>query len=209
MQTDVFNIHHKKVSAVEVPDAVFGVSWNADLVHQVTTSQLANERAPFAHVKDRSETSGGGKKPWRQKHTGRARHGSSRSPIWVGGGITHGPRNERDFSKKINKKMRKAALFAVLSKKMKDGEIFVIDALSFGERKTKHVAAFLKAFTPKPASVVLIPKKGNVDITLAGRNIPKTLIVPDANSLDAYECLSHKYLFFEKDAVEEMKHSVL
>jgi len=205
MKTEVFDIHHKKVGAIEVSDAVFGASWNADLVHQVTTSQRANERAPFAHVKDRSEVSGGGKKPWRQKHTGRARHGSSRSPIWIGGGVTHGPRKEKDFSKKINKKMRKVALFSVLSKKMKEGEIFIIDDFSFGERKTKVVATFLKAFIPKPVGVVFVPKKGNADVTVAAKNIPKTLIVQNANSLDTYECLAHKYVFFEKDAIAEIK----
>lgn len=205
MQTDVFDIHHKKVGVMEVPDAIFAAAWNADLVHQVVVSQRANERAPFAHTKDRGEVSGGGRKPWRQKHTGRARHGSSRSPIWIGGGVAHGPRNERDFSKKINKKMRKAALYAVLSKKMKDGEVFIIDSIAFEARKTKHAAAFLSAFSRKRASAVIVPKKGNGDVVLAARNIPKTLVVPGANGLDAYKCLSHKYLFFEKDAIAEMK----
>lgn len=204
MQIDVFDIQHKKVGTTDLPDAVFGASWNADLVHQVTTSIASNARGPFAHTKDRSEVSGGGKKPWRQKHTGRARHGSSRSPIWVGGGATHGPRNEKDFSKKINKKMRKAALYAVLSKKMQDGEIFVIDALPFADRKTKGVAAFLKAFAASRGGSVIVSKKGNEDIVLAGRNIPKTLVMTDANALNAYECLAHKYLFFEKDSVAEM-----
>src|SRR6185295_18159161 len=111
--------------------------WKSDLVHQVTTAMQANLRQNRAHTKDRSEVSGGGKKPWNQKGTGQARHGSSRSPIWRHGGITFGPRSTRDYSEKINRKMRIGALLSVLSQKAKDGEIVFIDKFTFSTPKTK------------------------------------------------------------------------
>ena len=114
------------------------VQQNDDLIHQVAVSMMSNARNPIAHTKNRGEVSGTGDKPWRQKGTGRARHGSRRSPIWVGGGIAHGPRNERNYSKKINRKMKLKALFSVLSKKYKDGEIIFVDGISFKEPKTKE-----------------------------------------------------------------------
>src|SRR5581483_12233223 len=125
MKTDLYNLRNEKVGTAELPDAVFGARWNAAVVKQVLDAQLANRRRPWAHTKDRSDVQGGGKKPWRQKGTGRARHGSIRSPLWVGGGVSHGPRNERDYSQKVNKKMKRAALFVALSRKMKDDEIKV------------------------------------------------------------------------------------
>lgn len=203
MTADVYDIHHKKTGTVELPDAVFGAAWKPDLVHQVVTAYLANARGPVAHTKDRGEVKGGGKKPWRQKHTGRARHGSTRSPIWVKGGVAHGPRNERDFSKKINKKMGRAALYAVLSKKFQDGEVAVIDALAFEDGKTKRAAAFLKAFSPRPASALIVPQKGNAAAFRAGRNIPKTEVT-SAPSLNAYACMAHRMLFLEKEAIGEI-----
>ncbi len=137
MKTDIYNQKGKKEGTIELSDDVFGLSWNSDLVHQVAVSMQANSRTPVAHTKDRSEVSGGGKKPWQQKGTGRARHGSIRSPIWVGGGVTFGPRNEKDYSKKINKKMRIKALYTVLSRKLKDGEILFVDSIKTSEPKTK------------------------------------------------------------------------
>ncbi len=164
MKADVYNLKNEVVGTVELPSAVFGAKWSPTLVQQVLEAQLANARAPWAHVKDRSEVRGGGKKPWRQKGTGRARHGSTRSPIWVGGGKAHGPRNDRDYSQKVNKKMKRVALFSVLSKKAKDGEIKVFDTLMIAAPKTKTVATALK--------MVLSPKKGDkrFDVLLVSDN---------------------------------------
>ena len=125
MKTAVYNLKGKKVSEIDLSDAVFSRSWNPDLVHQALLAQMGNRRRPLAHTKDRSEVSGGGKKPWKQKHTGRARHGSIRSPIWKGGGVTHGPTKEKIFEKKINKKMLRVAIHSVLSQRLKIDELRV------------------------------------------------------------------------------------
>src|SRR3989338_14679 len=133
----IFSMAGKKVGSIALPESIFGAPWRSDLVHQVTTGMQANLRQNRAHTKDRAEVSGGGKKPWKQKGTGQARHGSSRSPIWRHGGITFGPRAERNYSEKINKKMRISALLSVLSQKAKDGEIILVDQLAFAGPKTK------------------------------------------------------------------------
>jgi len=118
MNADVYNLNNEKVGTVELPENVFGAKWSPVLVKQVVDAQRANARDPWAHAKGRGEVRGGGRKPWRQKGTGRARHGSIRSPLWIGGGKAHGPRKERDYSQKVNKKMRRLALFSALSRKM-------------------------------------------------------------------------------------------
>lgn len=143
MKVDVYTQEGKKSGSADLSDAVFGAPWNADLVHQVVVSMQSNARTNVAHTKDRSEVAGGGKKPWKQKGLGRARHGSIRSPIWRGGGVTFGPRNERNFAKRINRKMRARALFSVLSKKLRDGEVLFLDALSFDAPKTADAKAAL------------------------------------------------------------------
>lgn len=204
MKVDVLNIQKKKVDSIDLSDRVFNAKWNPDLVHQVIVSYMANARKPIAHTKDRGEVSGGGKKPWRQKHTGRARHGSTRSPIWVGGGVTFGPRNERDFSKKINKKMKDAALYSALSKKMKDNEIFILDSFSVESGKTKDAAALVASFFgEKPKSAFIITSSGNVKLERAVRNIPK-ISVGTKRFLNAYTCAANKYIVFEKSAIEEL-----
>ena len=130
MEAKIYNQKGKDAGTIELPEKVFGAKWRADLVHQVVESMRSNKRAGTADTKDRGEVRGGGRKPWKQKGTGRARHGSSRSPIWVGGGVTHGPLAEKNYKRKISKSMRAQALFSVLSKKLKDGEIIFIDSLA-------------------------------------------------------------------------------
>lgn len=145
MKVDVYTQTGKKKGSAEVADAVFNAPENGALIHQVVVSMQSNARTNVAHTKNRSEVSGGGKKPWKQKGTGRARHGSTRSPIWVGGGVTFGPRNDRDFSKKINKKMRTQALYAALSGKLLAGEVLFVDALAFDTPKTAAARAVVDA----------------------------------------------------------------
>ena len=161
MKADVYNQKGQQVEHIELPEEVFDLPYNGDLVHQVIVSMQANARTPVAHTKDRGEVSGGGKKPWRQKGTGRARHGSTRSPIWIGGGVTFGPRNEKNYSKKINKKMRAKALFTVLSQKMRDGEILFVDAISFEGPKTKTAKEIIDALGKVSGFEKLASKKRN------------------------------------------------
>jgi large subunit ribosomal protein L4 len=145
MDTIIYNQTGKEVGKLTLPESIFGLPWNADLVHQVAVSMQANKRNPVAHVKDRGAVSGGGKKPWRQKGTGRARHGSIRSPIWVGGGVAHGPNKEKVFARKINKNMKAKALRVVLSKKFKDKEVLFVDDIAFKAPKTKEAKVVLTA----------------------------------------------------------------
>lgn len=133
------------MGTVKLPENIFGLPWNASLIHQVVTSMEDNARTPIAHAKTRGEVRGGGKKPWKQKGTGRARHGSIRSPIWKGGGVTHGPRNERVFTRAIPKNMRAKALFVALSKKHADGEIIFVDSLGLEIPKTAAAKKALSA----------------------------------------------------------------
>jgi len=201
MKTKVYNLNGKSVGEVDVPDAFFARPWNADLVHQAVVTQQANRRRPVAHSRDRSEVSGGGRKPWRQKGTGRARHGSTRSPLWVGGGVTHGPRNTKVTKKKINKKMQKAALYSALSKRFKDGEVKVVDSLALSSPKTKELAIALKNFSN---NVLLVPASENKGVVRAARNIPKVGTVrPD--SLNIESVLKHKNILIDQSAIAEMK----
>lgn len=136
MKHDVYNTQGKKAGSVELPENIFGVAWNDALMHQVVTSMQDNARRPVAHVKARGDVRGGGRKPWQQKGTGRARHGSIRSPIWRGGGVTHGPRNDKSYVRIIPKGMRSKALAMALSRKLKDGEVIFIDSFGIDAPKT-------------------------------------------------------------------------
>ena len=137
METKIYNQKGVEAGKIELPAKVFGAKWRADLVHQVVEGMRSNKRAGTADTKGRGEVRGGGRKPWKQKGTGRARHGSSRSPIWVGGGVAHGPRNDKNYDRKVNRKMKTKAIFTILSKKFKDGEVLFVDSLKIAEPKTK------------------------------------------------------------------------
>lgn len=188
---------------IALPAALFAVAWNADLVHEVVVSMQSNARANTAHTKDRSEVAGGGKKPWKQKGTGRARHGSRRSPIWTGGGVAHGPRNDRDYTKKINKKVRAKALATVLSKKHADNEVLFVDALAFAEPKTAEAKAALTAIANASGRADLAAKKKNVAlIVLASRNEAAeksfrnfgNIEVMQAKDVNPVDLLTYKYV---------------
>lgn len=203
MKTDVFNKNNEKTGEIDLPEVVFNEEWRPDIVHQAIVAQMANRRRPVAHTKERGEVQGGGRKPWRQKGTGRARHGSIRSPIWVGGGVTFGPRNEKNFDKKINNKTRRKALFSLLSKKLKDSEIKIIDSLDIEDRKTKMVAEVVGKVLPSRSPSLFIINRENSNFAVAARNIPKTK-VSRPNSLNVYDCAAHKFVVFEKKAIEEI-----
>lgn len=204
-RVNTYNIEGKKIGTAMLPPEIFDVKINTDLVHQAVVTQLANSRQKIAQVKDRSETRGGGRKPWRQKGTGRARHGSIRSPIWRGGGVTFGPTKERNFKKKINKKMKRKALFMVLTSKVKDNELILLDKLELKEAKTKLMAEILETLLKKKQkSVLVVIAKKDEKIIRANRNVPysKTL---RADSLNILDLLSFKYLLMPKEAIKTIE----
>ncbi len=205
MTADVLNLKNEKVGTVDLPERVFGAAWNESLVKQVLTAQRANARDPWAHVRERSEVAGSGKKPWRQKGTGRARHGMTSSPLWVGGGKAHGPRNDKDYSQKVNKKMKRAALFAVLSKKWKDGEVKVFDTLAPEAPKTKLLAGALRTILnvkkgSRRYDALLVPAAANAIVTRSSANLQKAKAI-DAASLNMYDILNHANLLLEKESI--------
>ncbi|MEK7555225.1 MAG: 50S ribosomal protein L4 [Patescibacteria group bacterium] len=204
MIVDIFNQQNKKVDRIDLPDGIFNVKWNPDLVQQVLQAQLANSRQNLAHAKTRAEVRGGGRKPWRQKGTGRARHGSTRSPIWVGGGATHGPLKERNFGKKINKKMKQSAVFSALSKKLKDGELRIVDSFKLADFKTKELSKILKSILGLRPNVLLIPSSANKNINQVISNIGKADAI-SSRSLNVYDLLKHKNIIVEKEAINEME----
>ncbi|MCL5006963.1 MAG: 50S ribosomal protein L4 [Patescibacteria group bacterium] len=204
MKLDVYNKNGEVVGTVDGADRVFNRGWNADLVHQALRTQEANSRDNLAHAKGRGEVAGGGIKPWGQKHTGRSRQGSTRSPVWVHGGVSHGPTKERIYSLKMNKKQKQAALFSLLSKKLADGELKVIDSLELGE-KTKKANEFLLGFfkgigRSGRVSALLVPDGKNKTAYRVSRNIPKVKSL-DASSLNVYDLLKYKDVLLDKEAV--------
>ena len=206
MEAKIYNQKGIETGKITLPVKVFSAKWRADLVHQVVEGMRSNKRAGTADTKGRGEVRGGGKKPWKQKGTGRARHGSSRSPIWVGGGVTHGPLAEKNYKRKISKKMRAQALFSVLSKKWKDGEILFVDSFSLSGIKTKKaleviknlskVSGFKPIATSKKAKVLTAFWGRNEKTEKSFRNLPQLEIVFLKN-LNLLDVLNYKYLFIE------------
>ena len=172
MKYPLWNQKGEKIKEVVLPKVVFEQKMNEDLVHQAVMVEQANQRIPIAHTKTRGEVSGSGVKPWRQKGTGRARVGSIRSPIWRGGGIVFGPRKDRDFHKKINQKMKRKALAIVLSGKVRDKELRILDSLSLSEPKTKLMVAILKKMGIKESTLILTSEV-NLNLIQSCRNLPK------------------------------------
>ncbi len=203
MKTIIYNQEGKKIEPIELPAEIFAVPMNKDLVHQAVVSQMANSRRVLAHAKDRSERRGGGAKPWRQKGTGRARHGSVRSPIWRGGGVTFGPSKERVFTKKINKKMKRLALLMALSSKAKDKEIVLLDKLELAQAKTREMLKVLRSLRIDKTALIVLDKTSQKIIRTA-RNIPEAKTI-SADSLNVIDVLSYKYLLMPKEAIEIIK----
>jgi len=208
MLVDTYNEKGEKIGQTRLPKEIFDLEINPDLVYQVVTSQMTNRRQGTAHTKDRSEVRGGGRKPWAQKGTGRARHGSIRSPIWKGGGVTFGPRKERNLKRNIPKKIKRKALFMVLSGKAKEKLLTLIDKLELKEGKTKEMANILKNLSCKNGSVLIALPKYDKKIIQATRNIPKVQTI-EARELNALDLLNFKYLLMPKDSVKVIKETFL
>ena len=211
MTVEIYNIKGEKSGEAELPERIFGVAWKPILVKQVFDGEQANKRHPWAHTKGRGEVSGGGKKPWRQKGTGRARHGSTRSPIWIGGGVSHGPITERSFKVKINKKMKRSAFFSVISKKLKEKEIVLLDQFVLGASKTKEAVSIFKNLRDK-ANVYRLAQKGGRTIASlpksegaerSVRNLPFVEYMEPRN-LNTSALLKSKYVILDKSSIEEL-----
>lgn len=205
MQTTLYNQNGETAGKVELSDSVFGLAMNRDLLFQVVNALQANKRQVIAHAKGRSEVRGGGKKPWKQKGTGRARHGSIRSPIWKGGGVTHGPTKERIFKKKVNAKTVKLALGIALSEKVRGNELAVLDGLTLQNNKTKEAAAVLKKLgsaigSTGGSTILVVLPSSKPELWRSMRNIPKVDVL-EARNINALSVLSHKYLLLLKDSV--------
>ena len=197
----VYNIEGKEVGSIELNDAVFGVEVNEHLVHMAVVNQLANNRQGKQSAKTRSEVSGGGRKPWRQKGTGHARQGSTRSPQWTGGGVVFAPK-PRDYSFKMNKKEKRAALCSALSSKVAESQIIVLDEFKLDEIKTKK---FVEVMNNLKASKALVVLEGeNKNVVLSGRNIP-TVKVTATNEINTYDVLKYETLVVTKAAVEKLE----
>ena len=200
-KVSVYNIEGKVVGDMELNDAVFGVEVNTHLVHQAVVLQLANKRQGTQSAKTRSEVSGGGRKPWRQKGTGHARQGSTRPPQWTGGGIVFAPK-PRDYSFKMNKKEKNLALKSVLTTKVAENKFIVVDGLSFDEIKTKNMVNVLKNLEVKKALVVT--DDDNKNVTLSSRNIPgvKTAFT---NTINVYDILKYDKMVVAKDVISKIE----
>ena len=204
MKIDIQNQKGEKIGTMELPKEIFEVEASLSLLHQAVVAQMSNMRTNIAHTKDRSEVRGGGRKPWRQKGTGRARHGSRRSPIWVGGGVTFGPTKYRNFSKKINIKMKQKAILAALSGKAKDSELVILDKLELTAPKTKEMAAVVGAVVPGAKTAFLMISDRNESIARAARNIDKFKMGSILN-INILDIVNHKYLVLTQDTVEALK----
>lgn len=200
MEATLYNIKGEKKGTVTLPENIFGLPFNADLLHTVVTAMQANARTPVASTKDRGEVRGGGKKPWQQKGTGRARHGSSRSPIWRGGGVTHGPRGERSYAQKINRQARQKALLVALSRKWKDGEIIFIDKLEMAAPKTAEAKKIIGNFTKagfnfkRGSNAALIALNDRHTATMKSFANIGNINVEEVRTLNPVNVLSSKYL---------------
>lgn len=197
----VYNMEGKEVDSIELNDSIFGVEINEHLVHMAVLQQLANNRQGTQSAKTRSEVSGGGRKPWRQKGTGHARQGSTRAPQWTGGGIVFAPK-PRDYSFKMNKKEKKLALLSALTSKVADNKIVVLDEFKLDEIKTKKFAEVMNNLKVSKALVVL--EGENKNVVLSGRNIP-TVKVSATNEINTYDVLKYDTLVVTKAAVEKLQ----
>ena len=197
----VYNIEGKEVGTMELNDAVFGVEVNEHLVHMAVVNQLANKRQGTQKAKTRSEVSGGGRKPWRQKGTGHARQGSTRSPQWTGGGVVFAP-TQRDYSFKMNKKEKRAALKSALTAKVEENKFIVIDEIALSEIKTKSIANMLKGLDVSKALVVL--EDGNVNAEISARNIADVKTAK-TNTINVFDVLKYNTVVATKAAVQAIE----
>lgn len=198
----VYDINGAQIGELDLNDKVFGIEPNEAVLHQFVKMQLANKRVGTSSTKTRAEVRGGGKKPWRQKGTGRARAGSSRNPIWKGGGIVFGPR-PRDYSMKMPRKVRRLAMKSALSSKVKENNIIVLDQLSFEQPKTKAMVETLAAL-PVGQKTLVVTVDGDINVTKSARNIPGVKPL-SADFINVYDLLKYETLLITRDAVARVE----
>lgn len=204
MKTKVYNLQGKEVSELELSDTIFNVPVKSSVVHEVFVTQMNNQRESWADTKNRGEVRGGGKKPWQQKGTGRARHGSIRSPIWKGGGVTFGPTTDRNYKSKINKETRRLATRMCLTDKAQNGALWVVENFSTTEPKTKLFASFLKALPAKQKSFLVLTNGKDASVLRMTRNIKQlaTRRVEDVNVMDL---LNKQAVIVSADGVKKIE----
>ncbi|MDO8626223.1 MAG: 50S ribosomal protein L4 [Candidatus Magasanikbacteria bacterium] len=204
MQLKVYTKQGQEASKLEVADAVFGVKIKPALVHEVFVAQTNNQREPWAATKTRGDVRGGGKKPWKQKGTGRARHGSTRSPIWVGGGVTMGPKADRSYKSKINKTARRLATKMCLSDKVKNEAFYVIDQFDFAAPKTKLFVALIKALPTNKHSFLILTDGKDENVIRQTKNLPKITTVR-AEDVSVMDLVKKQVVVASVDAVKRLE----
>lgn len=207
MKTNVYTIAGKEAGEIELADAIFNVAIKPEVVHEVFVAQMNNQREPWADTKNRGEVHGGGKKPWKQKGTGRARHGSIRSPIWKGGGVAFGPLSERSYKTKINKKTRRLATAMCLSDKLKNKALIVVEDFAFPESKTKLFTEFLKKLPTKQKTFMVLTGTKDEAVLRMTNNIPSliTRVAPEVNVMDL---VNKQAVIVSKAGIEELTKSL-
>lgn len=205
MKTKVYNLDGKEAGEIELPERIFNVPVNEDLIHQVVIAQMANARVAIADTKDRGEVSGGGKKPWKQKGTGRARHGSSRSPIWKGGGVTFGPTSDRNYTKRVNKKMKAKALFMVLSEKLREEKILVLDHTRMEKPSTKEMLSYLSKLSIKTKALLALGKRDENILKSVG-NITKISVIA-SDSINVVDLLKNDMFIINKEGLKKIEET--
>lgn len=214
MKTDIYNFQGERIGEIELPEEIFNLEFKPELVHQVMRWQMLNSYYPYAHTKTRGEVRGGGRKPWSQKGTGRARHGSIRSPLWKGGGVTFGPRKEKIKQIKINKKMRRKAILMTIAEKLRQNLLRVIDKIELDRFKTKEFEKFFSKFLEarktkkKRETGLLVIEENKSEIFRSVRNLPYADAI-EARNLNLLELLNHKYLFLTKGSIDIIRKTFL
>jgi large subunit ribosomal protein L4 len=204
----VYNLKGEEVEKIELSADIFDLASNPTLVHQAYVGLVGNERGVYAHTKTRAEVAGSGKKPWRQKGTGRARVGEVRNPVWRKGGIVFGPRNTRNFQVKVNQKMRRKAVMVALSDKVREGKLLVVESMNLAEKKTKLFAEALRALKIENKSAVVGLARSEKEMEKASRNVPRVTNVLTEN-VNVADLLNHQYFLLSKESVKDLEKRFL
>lgn len=207
MKIKVYNLTGKENGTIDLKEEVFGVKVKPEVVHEVFTALASNQREPWAHTKGRGDVRGGGKKPWKQKGTGRARQGSIRSPLWTGGGVTFGPLSERNYKLKINSKVRRAALKMCLSDRVANTALFVLEDYNFADNKTKLFADLMKKLPVKQKSFLVLTPSKDVKVMRITSNLQKVDTMRAAD-LNVYDLLNHQAIIADKAAVAKLEETL-